>query len=72
MSKTYIATIGIIDEITTEEIPLKEIAVTAKDKYEAHKQALLKCNYKDKETVFKLKESTTNLIVFQHKTGFVK
>lgn len=72
MSKTYIATIGTIDEITTEEIPLREIAVNAKDVYEAHKVALFKCNLKEKETVFNIKESTVKTVVFNHKTGFVK
>lgn len=71
MSKTYIATIGTIDEVTTEEIPLKEIAVSAKDIYEAHKVALFKCNFISKETVFNIKESTTKLVVFNHKSGFV-
>jgi hypothetical protein len=72
MSKTYIATIGTIDEITTEEIPLREIAVNAKDVYEAHKVALFKCNLIEKETVFNIKESTVKTVVFNHKTGFVK
>lgn len=70
MSKTYIAIIGIIDEVTTEEIPLREIAISAKDCYEAHKQALFKCNILNKETIFKLKESNTKAFVFDYKTGF--
>jgi len=66
----YIAVLGLVDEITTEEIPLKEISVTAKDHYEAHKTALFKCNLGNKETVFKIKEVTTSLVKFDHKTGF--
>jgi len=66
----YIAVLGLVDEITTEEIPLKEISVTAKDHYEAHKTALFKCNLGNKETVFKIKEATTSLVKFDHKTGF--
>jgi len=67
----YIAVLGLVDEITTEEIPLKEISVTAKDHYEAHKTALFKCNLGNKETVFKIKEATTSLVKFDHKTGFI-
>jgi hypothetical protein len=72
MSKTYIATIGTVDEVTTEEIPLKEIAVSAKDIYEAHKTALFKCNLSNKETVFKIKDGMSKIILFEHKTGFVR
>ena len=67
----YIAVLGAIDEVTTEEITLKEISVTAKDHYEAHKTALYKCNLGNKETVFKIKEAATNLVKFDHKTGFI-
>jgi hypothetical protein len=66
----YIAVLGLVDEITTEEITLKEISVTAKDHYEAHKVALFKCNLGNKETVFKIKEASTSLVKFDHKTGF--
>ena len=66
----YIAVLGTIDEIVGEEIPLKEISVTAKDHYEAHKTALYKCNLGNKETVFKIKEASTSLVKFDHKTGF--
>jgi len=66
----YIAVLGLVDEITTEEILLKEISVIAKDHYEAHKTALFKCNLGNKETVFKIKEVTTSLVKFDHKTGF--
>jgi len=61
----YIAVLGLVDEIT------KEISVTAKDHYEAHKTALFKCNLGNKETVFKIKEATTSLVKFDHKTGFI-
>ena len=71
MSKTYIAIIGTVDEITTEEIPIKEIAITAKDVYEAHKLALFKCNLSSNETVFKIRDSKTKAVLFEHKTGFV-
>jgi len=67
----YIAVLGMVDEVTTEEITLKEIGVTAKDHYEAHKSALFKCNLGEKETVFKIKEASTNLVKFDHKTGFI-
>jgi len=67
----YIAVLGMVDEVTTEEITLKEIGVTAKDHYEAHKSALFKCNLDEKETVFKIKEASTNLVKFDHKTGFI-
>jgi hypothetical protein len=67
----YIAVLGMVDETTTEEITLKEISVTAKDQYEAHKAAFWKCNLANNETVFKIKEASTNLVKFDHKTGFI-
>jgi len=70
MNRSFIAVIGIVNEVTTEEIALKEIAVSAKDKYEAHKIALFKCNLSENETVFKLTEANTRAVVFNHKTGF--
>jgi hypothetical protein len=70
MNRSFIAVIGTIDEDTTEEIALREIAVSAKDKYEAHKVALYKCNLSENESVFKLTEATTRIIVFEHKKGF--
>jgi len=70
MNRSFIAVIGTIDEDTTEEIALREIAVSAKDKYEAHKVALYKCNLSENESVFKLTEATTRIIVFDHKKGF--
>ncbi len=70
MNRSFIAVIGIVNEVTTEEIALKEIAVSAKDKYEAHKIALFKCNLSENETVFKLIEANTRAVVFEHKKGF--
>jgi len=68
----YIAALGIVDDLFGEEIPLKEISVTAKDHYEAHKTALFKCNLGNKETVFKIKDASTGIVKFDYKTGFVK
>jgi hypothetical protein len=70
MNRSFIAVIGTIDRDTTEEIALKEIAISAKDKYEAHKVALYKCNFSENESVFKLTEATTRIVVFDHKIGF--
>jgi hypothetical protein len=67
----YIAVLGMVDEVTTEEITLKEIGVNAKDQYEAHKTALFKCNLSNQETVFKIKEASTGIVRFDHKTGFI-
>lgn len=67
----YIAVLGMINEVTTEEVVIKEIAVTAKNFYEAHKIALFKCNLANNETVFKIKDVTDNSIKFDHKKGFV-
>lgn len=71
MMKSYIAVLGKIDENTTEEITLKEIAVTAKNHLEAHKVALFKCNFSEGETVFTIKEATSKQVKFNYKTGFV-
>jgi|688.fasta_scaffold1916103_2 hypothetical protein len=71
MNKSFIAVIGTIDSNTTEEIVLREIAVSAKDKYEAHKVALYKCNFSGNESVFKLTEAATRVVVFEHKKGFI-
>ena len=70
MSKPFIAVLGKVDENTTEEIVIKEIAVTAKDHLEAHKVALFKCNLSEGETVFQIKEAATRIIKFDHKKGF--
>lgn len=69
--KSFIAVLGKTDENTTEEIVLKEIAVTATDHYQAHKVALFKCNLAEDETVFQIKESGTRLVKFDHKKGFI-
>jgi hypothetical protein len=66
----YIAALGIVDENLGEEIPLKEISVTAKDQYEAHKIALFKCNLINKEAVLKVKDASTGIVRFNYKTGF--
>ena len=66
----YIAVLGMVNDLLGEEILLKEISVTAKDQYEAHKTALFKCNLSNNETVFKIKDATTNVVKFDHKTGF--
>jgi hypothetical protein len=60
-----------VDENTTEEVVLKEIGVTAKDCYEAHKLALFKCNLANNETVFKITEAATRVVKFNHKSGFI-
>ena len=72
MKKSFIAVIGMINEATTEELPLRDIAVTGKDQYEAHKAALLKCNLRAHETVFKITEAESKIVLFDYKTGFVK
>ncbi len=70
MNKSYIAVLGMINEVTTEKIVLKEIAVTAKDQYEAHKLAFFKCNLSNNETVFVIREADTRLVKFDHVSGF--
>lgn len=72
MGKTYIAVLGRFDENTTEEVVIKEIAVTAKDYFEAHKVALFKCNLAAGETVFTIKDANTKLVKFDHKKGFTE
>ena len=69
--KSYIAVLGKIDNNTTEEIVLREIAVTAADHFQAHKVALFKCNLSEEETVFLIKDSATKVIKFDHKKGFI-
>lgn len=71
MLNSYIAILGKVDENTTEEIVLKEIAVTAKNYLEAHKLALFKCNLREGETVFIIKEADSKAIKFNHKKGFL-
>ena len=70
--KSYIAVLGKIDQNTTEEIVIKEIAVNALDHFQAHKLALFKCNLSDNETVFFIKEAATRLVNFDHKKGFLR
>lgn len=70
MGKTYIAVLGRVDENTTEEVVIKEIAVNAKDCFEAHKVALYKCDLVAGETVFTIKEAASKIIKFDHKKGF--
>jgi hypothetical protein len=70
MNKSYIAVLGMINEATTEKIVLKEIAVIAKDQYEAHKLALFKCNLSNNEIVFIIREAATKLVKFDHVSGF--
>ena len=70
MNKSYVAVIGMINETTTEKVVLKDIAVSAKDHYEAHKIALFKCNVANNETVFVIKEANTGIVRFNLSTGF--
>jgi hypothetical protein len=69
--KQYIAVIGIYNEITTEQISLKEISVQAANMYDAHKQALFKCNSSEEQTVLRLLEATTKCVKFDLLKGFV-
>ena len=70
MTKQFIAVLGKVDENTTEEIVIKEIAVSARDHLEAHKLALFKCNLAEGETVFQIREASSRVIRFDHKKGF--
>lgn len=69
--KSYIAVLGKVDENTTEEIVLKEIAVTAQDHLQAHKLALYKCNIRENEMVFSIREAGSRVIKFDFKKGFI-
>lgn len=71
MTKPFIAVLGKVDENTTEEITIKEIAVNAKDYLEAHKLAFYKCNLSEGETVFQIREADTRKVKFDHKKGFI-
>jgi len=71
MNKSYVAVLGIVNEVTTEKVVLKEIAINAKDHYEAHKLALFKCNLANSETVFAIKEASTNIVKFDLNSGFI-
>ena len=68
--KSYIAVLGKVDENTTEEIVTKEIAVTAKDHFQAHKAAFYKCNFAEGETVFFIREADSRIVKFDIKSGF--
>ena len=71
MTKSFIAVLGKVDENTTEEITLKEIAVNAKDYLEAHKLAFYKCNIAEGEIVFQIREADTRIVKFDFKRGFI-
>lgn len=70
MNKLYIAVIGIYNEITTEQIALKETGVQAKNQYEAHKIALHKCSVADRQTVLRIFEASTKILKYDHLKGF--
>ena len=70
MNRSYIAVIGTINDITTEEYTVKEINVLASSHYEAHKIAFFKCNLENNESVFFIKESKTGIVKYDHKKGF--
>jgi hypothetical protein len=67
--KQYIAVIGLYNETTTEQISLKEIVVSAANGYQAHKEALFKCNVQEEHQVLRIFDANKNL-VFDFKTGF--
>ena len=69
--KQYIAVIGLYNETTTEQISLKEIVVNATDVYQAHKEALLKCNVQEEHQVLRLFNANNRNLVFDFKTGFI-
>jgi hypothetical protein len=69
--KQYTVVIGIYNENTTEQISLKEIGIQAKDVYEAHKQALLKCVLIENQTVLRVIDPVNNVIKFDLLKGFI-
>jgi hypothetical protein len=69
--KSYIAVLGRIDENTTEEVVLKEIAITAADHFQAHKAAFYKCIVSNGETVFFVREADTRKVKYDYKKGFL-
>jgi predicted nucleic-acid-binding protein len=69
--KSYIAVIGTVDENTTEEVVLKEIAIAATDHFQAHKAAFYKCIVGNKETVFFVREADTRKVKYDYKKGFL-
>lgn len=70
-NKAFIAVIGIYDAITTETTILKETAVQAKNHYEAHKLALLKCNLQENQDVLRIIDATTRITKFDFQKGFI-
>lgn len=70
MNTLYIATLGVYDENTTEQINLKEIGIQAKDEYEAHKKAMFKCNAQDNQLVIRITEASTRILKFDFQKGF--
>jgi len=70
MNTLYIATLGVYDENTTEQINLKEIGIQARDEYEAHKKAMLKCNVQDNQLVIRITEASTRTLKFDFQKGF--
>ena len=71
MMKSYIAVLGRIDENTTEEVVLKEIAIAASDHYQAHKAAFYKCVLGNNETVFFIRDADTRRVKYDYKKGFI-
>jgi hypothetical protein len=66
----FIAIIGLYDENTTEQIALKEIGIQARDKYEAHKKAIYKCDLRDNQIVLKIFEANGRKLKFDFQKGF--
>jgi|APCry1669189768_1035252.scaffolds.fasta_scaffold00581_3 hypothetical protein len=69
--KKFIAVIGLYDEVTTEQIALKEIIVTATDIYQAHKEALYKCNLQENQLVLRLYYTDNRRLGFDFQKGFL-
>ena len=69
--KSYIAVLGRIDENTTEEVVLREIAIAASDHFQAHKAAFYKCIQGNNETVFFIREADSRKVRYDYKKGFV-
>ena len=70
--KQYIVVIGTYDENTTEQIVLKEINVVADNMYQAHKDALYKCNWQEKQKVLRIFNAKNRALVFDFQKGFLK
>lgn len=69
MLKSYIVVLGIYDENTTEQTILTEIEIKAPSVYEAHKNALLKCNLRENHTVLRITQSRN--LIFDFQKGFI-